>query len=118
MVNLMKLPKTSFRKVGETRDINKVMNDFFFNTKEYIQKTLMEGDNNSFEVKSARLIYGLGEDKEKSDNRITYMEYKEKWVVAGMLETRTRLNDLEFTFFRDLSCLKNSGEGGIRRGVY
>lgn len=111
----MKLPKTSFRQVGRAGNINKIMDDFFFNTREYIQKTLMEADNNFFEVKSASLIYNLNVN---SDNRITYLEYKEKWVVAGMLETRTRFNDLEFTFFRDLSCLKNNEDGGIRMGVY
>lgn len=109
MVNLMNLPKTAFRKVGETGDINKIMDDFFLNTKKYIQKNLMEGDDSLFEVKSASLIYGLERDKIDSNNRITYVEYKEKWVVAGMLETRTRFNDLEFTFFRDLSCLRNNG---------
>jgi hypothetical protein len=115
MVVLMKVPKPIYMEVNPAPNVNKLMDDFFLNAKEYIQTKLMECDDNLFEVKSADLVYGsysaYGSEKVNSDNRITYVEFKEKYIVAGMLETRTRFNDLSFTFFRDLSCLVRDVSG-------
>ena len=44
--------------------------------------------------------------KVDSDDRATFMIFKEKYVVAAMFETRTELNNPQFTFLRDLSCLE------------
>ena len=38
--------------------------------------------------------------------RITYVRYK-KYILAGMLQTSDAFSDLQFTFFRDLSCLED-----------
>ena len=57
-----------------------------------------------FEVKSYALT---GESHRiNTNNRITYVEFREKYLVAGMLETMTAFDDLQFTFFRDLSFLE------------
>ena len=100
----MKVPKTIFRQVNPTLDVKELMNNFFVNTKEYVQSKLKGSENHYFEIKSASFAYTS--DKFLSDNRITYIEFKEKYVIAGMLETRTAFNNLQFTFFRDLSCLE------------
>lgn len=120
MGSLRNVPKAISRQTGETKEIDKIMNDFFINTKQYIQSRLMERHDSFFEIKSAELVCGIPETEEYviSNNRITYLEYKEKWVVAGMLQTRTGFNNLEFTFFRDLECLRTDRGGGIIRGVY
>lgn len=111
----MKVPKTVFTEVRPAPEIQKLMDDFFLNAKDYIQTKLMECDDGLFEVKSANLVYDSdsahGLKKVNSDNRITYVEFKEKYIIAGMFETRTAFNDLEFTFFRDLSCLVRDVSG-------
>ena len=99
----MKVPKSIFRQVSPASDIYKLMQDFFINAKDYVQEKLIEKDY-LFKIKSAELAYNP--DEVNLVNRITYLEFKEKYVIAGMLETRTRFNDLQFTFFRDLSCLQ------------
>jgi hypothetical protein len=107
MVKLMKIPKAIFRQTDSTQDINKLMNSFFVNTKEYVKSRLENSIDNYFEIKSANLSYNSNEIN--SDNRISYLEFKEKYILAGMLETRTTFNNLQFTFFRDLSCLEKIG---------
>lgn len=101
MVKLIKVPESMLRDVGS--DAQDIMNKFFINTKEYIQSKLDRSEDHFFEIKSAKFI-----DARKNielENRITYVEFKEKYIVAGMLETRTAFNFSQFTFFRDLSCL-------------
>ena len=101
----MEVPKAIFMQVNPIEDVERLMNSFFINTKEYIKENLVEKDIGSyFKIKS----YALTDDVNKinTNSRITYVEFKERYVVAGMLETRTALNDLQFTFFRDLSLLE------------
>jgi hypothetical protein len=104
----MKIPKAIFRQTDSTQDVNELMNSFFVNTKEYVKSKLENSIDNYFEIKSASLAYGPNEIN--SDNRITYIEFKEKYILAGMLETRTSFNNMQFTFFRDLSCLEKDVE--------
>ena len=80
------------------------MDNFFVNTKEYIMENLGDKVDPFFRIKSYALT---GEsDRINTDNRITYVKFRERYVVAGMLETRTAFNDSQFTFFRDLSFLE------------
>jgi hypothetical protein len=102
MVELIKVPKAIFRQTGFGEGIDKLMNDFFINTKEYVQSKLKESEDCYFEIKSASLTYSLGD---VPIDRIKYVLYK-KYVIAGMLETTDIFSDLQFTFFRDLSCLE------------
>ena len=108
MVKLIKVPKAIFRQVSSAEDVNKLMDDFFINTKKYVQSRLENSLDFYFEIKAGNLAYSS--DKVNSNNRITYVEFREKYIVAGMLETRTAFNDLQFTFFRDLSCLEKRRE--------
>ena len=102
MVKLMEIPKPLLREVGS--DAQKLMNELFINTKEYVQSKLKNSEDFYFVIKSADLAYSSHEVN--SNNRITYVEFKEKYILAGMLETRTAFNYSQFTFFRDLSCLE------------
>ena len=102
MIKLMDVPKSIFMQVNPATEVQELMGEFFRNTKDYILSKSKGVYNLDFEVKSASFNYS---DKTYSDDRITYVSFKEKYVVAGMLETRTAFNDLQFTFFRDLSFL-------------
>ena len=107
MVKLMKVPKTIFRQTEDEKiHAENLMEKFFVNAKKYVESKLKlkKIDKVHFKIKCADLAYSS--EKVNSDNRITYVEFKEKYVLAGMLETRTAFNDLQFTFLRDLSCLQ------------
>ncbi len=106
MVKLMKVPKAIFRQVGGAEDVQNLMDRFFINTKKYVKIKLKNIDEIDFKIKSADFVYDSR--KVNSDNRITYVHFKEKYVIAGMLKTRTAFNDLQFTFFRNLSCLEKT----------
>ncbi|MDP2672630.1 MAG: hypothetical protein Q8O84_02350 [Nanoarchaeota archaeon] len=105
MVKLMKVPKAIYRQVSGAGDVQNLMDYFFINTKKYVQIKLNVNDTH-FYIKSADFAYSS--EKVNSNNRITYVEFKEKYILAGVMETRTRFNNLQFTFFRDLSCLEES----------
>lgn len=106
MVKLMEVPKCIFRQEGPCKDVYKLMNKFFVNTKKYLEERVEE--NPLIEIKNAFLNERIGA---VTGDKISYVKYQEKYIVAGMLETKTALNDLQFTFFRDLSCLeKRKGE--------
>ena len=104
MVELIKVPKSIFMQVNPAPDVYELMDNFFINAKEYVQSRLVDCRDSSFEIKSANLAYGP--ENVISNNRINYIEFREKYIIAGMLETRTRFNDVQFTFFRDLSFLR------------
>lgn len=80
--------------VGIYPEIQKKIDNFFIETKEYLDKKL--GESPHYEVKC--------DNMERSDNRLTYLLYKDK-LVAGVVERRTEFNNLEYIFFRDLSEL-------------
>ncbi len=104
MVKLMDIPKPFGRITGESGNAHELMNNFFINTKEYIQSKLNDNDVNNFKIEGGYLVSSPSEVI--SDNIINYLTFREKYVVATMFETRTEFNYLQFTFFRDLSCLE------------
>ena len=104
-MKLSKIPEcaTVFLDSENTAEFAKTIDDFFVNTKEYL-KEVNKAKSFDFEIKVASLKYG----SIKSDDIITYLSYMGKYVVAGVIETRTEFNNLRYTFFRDLSCLDKS----------
>jgi len=105
MVKLMKVPKSIFRQTGDEKiHVENLMEKFFVNTKKYVQSKLKGDEDHYFKIKSASFSYGSRQVN--SDNIVTYVEFRERYIIAGMFETRTAFNDLQFTFFRDLSCLE------------
>ena len=105
MIKLTEIPKSFMGELGT--DAHKYMGEFFINTKGYVQSRLKCSEDYYFEIKSSHFT-NIRKDKEKIelDNRITYVEFKEKYIIAGMIETRTAFNYSQFTFFRDLSWLE------------
>jgi len=91
---LNNIPKRERVVTGTHPKIQKKIYNFFIETKEHLNKKL--GESPHYEIKS--------ENIENSDNRLTYLLYKDK-LVAGVVERRTEFNNLEYVFFRDLSRL-------------
>jgi len=81
--------------VGAYQEITKTMDDFFIETKDYLEEKY--GKDPSFEVELLNMV--------KSDNHITSLIYKDR-CVAGVYERRTEFNNLEYIFFRDLTNLE------------
>jgi len=54
-----------------------------------------------FEIKNFQLSYNGIE----SNDELSYLVCKEKYRIAGVIESRTAFNNLQYTFFRDLSFL-------------
>ena len=98
-------PVGVFLDANEVSKISKTIDDFFQNTKEYVESVHDKSKPHKFEIRSGEIRYsGL----EQSHGMLTYMFYDDKHVVAGVVETRTEFNNLRYTFFRDLSCLERS----------
>ena len=104
----MKVPKAIYRQVSGAGEVTNLMDDFFVNTKKYVESKLKLKNVGEayFKIKSASFSYGSRQVN--SDNIVTYVEFRERYIIAGMFETRTAFNDLQFTFFRDLSCLEKN----------
>jgi len=91
---LKNIPKREKVVIETSPKIQKEIDTFFIEIKEYLEDKF--GESPSYEIKS--------ENMENSDNRLTYLLYKDK-LVAGVVERRIEFNNLEYIFFRDLSRL-------------
>jgi len=92
-----------FLDAPELSKIQRAIDDFFDNTKKYIESIHDSSRPHEFEIKSGQIMYsGLS----YPSGWLTYMRYDFTYVVAGVVETRTEFNNVRYTFFRDLSCLK------------
>lgn len=80
-------------------EIQKKIDDFFSETKNYLEDQF--GESSNFEIKSENLYL----HNNPSDNRITYLLYNDH-CVAGVFERRTEFNNLEYLFFRNLKNTK------------
>ena len=78
----------------ESNKIQEQIDNFFIETKDYLENKF--GKSPHYQIKS--------ENMENSDNRLTYLLFKNR-LVAGVIERRTEFNNLEYVFFRDLSGL-------------
>jgi len=80
---------------GEDSNIQERIDNFFSNAKKELEAKY--GENPHFEIKSEKI--------ELSDNRLTYMVYKD-YFVAGVFKRTTDFNHLEYIFFSDFSRLE------------
>jgi len=96
MVQRLKTPERIKILLEYTGEVQPKIDSFFVETKNYLESKY--GKNPQFEIRS--------ENFERSDNRLTYLIYKDK-IVAGVIERRTEFNNAEFSFFRDFSNLEN-----------
>ena len=101
-MELMEVPKCVSRNTGEQVAIVETIDNFFTNTKEYIEEVLFNTMREDFEIKNPELTY----NRIESNDGLAYLLYKEKYIIAGVIETRTAFNNLHYTFFRDLSFLE------------
>lgn len=100
----MKVPKPAsvFLDEKDLGEFQTKIDKFLVNTKNYIEGVHDKSMPHSFEINIGELLYsGVN-----SNDRLTYLIYEEKYLVAGVIETRTPFNNAQFTFFRDLSCLE------------
>ena len=94
MGKLKSIPKRIRIPLGEHHEVQNIIDKFFRETQKYLEKKY--GNNLLFETKSKNMEF--------SDNRLTYLLYKDN-CVAAVFERRTEYNNLEYIFFRDLSNL-------------
>jgi len=86
-------------------DVQKTMDNFFVETKEYLDQKYKEKFP-QIEVEVYPLAhesYGSSEIILTND-RLTYLLYNDR-LVAGVIEKRTAYNNLEYIFFRNLKNL-------------
>ncbi|MBN1275804.1 hypothetical protein JXA12_05975 [Candidatus Woesearchaeota archaeon] len=91
---------------GEEGALTEIIDTFFLETKEYIDEQF-PGNNHYRIDRSALLKY----DK-PSDEELLLMRWHDR-VVAGVLCSRTDLNNVQYTFFRSLDKVErlySSGE--------
>lgn len=93
-----------FLDADEALKFRKTIDDFLNNARRYIESVQDKSRPHEFEIKSGEIRYP-GRD---SNDRLTYLLYDDEHVVAGVTETRTRFNNLRYTFFRNLSCLEKT----------
>ena len=104
MVDLIDIPKTFSRITGEEEGVDDIINDFFINSRKHIESKVKRESPIYFEIDSASLAYGS--NHVNSNDRVTYLKLDDRYVVAGVIETRTAYNSIQYSFFRDLSCLE------------
>ena len=82
---------------GEQQRVSKTIDDFFVETREFIEKTY-EVQESEFGIRSGEIAYN---PLQVTDDRITYLFYKDM-ILASVFETRTEFNYVQYTFFRNL----------------
>jgi len=93
------VPKPITVDVGDQHIIARTMDDFFIETKEFVEKTYGAIDP-GFKIKSGEVLYS----GQISNDRITYLSYND-FVLAGAFATRTEFNHVRCVFFRSLEGL-------------
>ena len=104
-------PSSIFASTGEDEEARNTVDNFLNETEEFVKYYLDREEPNFFERKIGELAFfdSLHRKGDKfysqvTDNGVTYLTY-EGSVLAGVLETRTEFNHIQFTFFRDLSWI-------------
>ena len=95
-MKLKPVPKRIRTSLDSHPEINEKINNFFSETKKYLE--LHYGKSPNIEIKSNNFA--------ETEGNLTYLLYKDQ-VVAGVFETRTEFNNLEYIFFRDIRGLES-----------
>lgn len=91
------IPTSFIVNTGEQEKVQKTIDDFFVETKEFIEG-MYKVQEWQFHIKSGEVAYNY---MQVTDDRITYLEYRDM-VLASVFETRTEFNHVRYTFFRNL----------------
>lgn len=97
------IPQSIVVITGDQHLVQPTIDNFFKETADYIQHHYgLKPGLYPFEIKSGEITYfGLT----CSDDRVTYLSFFQK-VVAAVMETRTYLNNVQYTFFRNLEGIE------------
>ncbi len=85
---------------GEQEGVAKTIDDFLVETEKFIKKHY-EVQESKFQIRSGEIAYNSGQI---TNDRITYLSYRDM-ILASVFETRTELNYVHYTFFRNLDGL-------------
>jgi hypothetical protein len=111
MIRLKHVPMRIRTITGSDFNIQKKIDDFFLETKNYIESRFIKTLNVEIISQEMNLSDNkLTQELKLSDNRLTYMVYDD-CCVAGVFERRTEFNNIEYVFFRDLSRLEDRLKG-------
>ena len=94
---MIKVPKQTCFNTGEEGEARKTIDNFFEETKNYITKSYPKKFHN-FKIE-------YSESKEPPELSIEYLLWSDR-LVAGVIETRTDLNNVLYTYFLSLDEVK------------
>ena len=86
---------------GQQNTIQKTIDDFFSETRDFVKDYKKTIHPSEVEIKSRELSV----DKNSpitEDSRVTYLTYKDS-VIAAVFETKTELDKIRYTFLRNLT---------------
>jgi len=97
------IPKPIFITTGdqEIAEAGRIIDDFLIETKNYVQR-FYGLDGLEWKINSGELAYTA---EHVTDDRVTYLSYRDI-VIANIFETRNELNNINYTFFRNLDGIK------------
>jgi hypothetical protein len=93
------VPKQIVIITGDEQKLTQIIDSFFAETKEHIEKKYPGT------YKFSMNYSPLTSEGRATDNELTFMMWQDR-VVAGVLCTRTDLNNVQYTFFRALDEVK------------
>jgi len=94
------IPEPILINTGDQEDsgIQKTIDRFFLETSRYWLNQDSLRIKEGLEIKVGDHIYS----GTTSENRTTYLFYREEEILATVLETRTESNKIKYTFFRNI----------------
>ena len=105
----MEVPLSLIVNTGEQHTVRLTIDDFFDKTRSDIMSRYGRCPCEFFEVKSLALAQPspASESRQITDDQIEYLTYR-GLVVAGVLETRTESNCVQYTFFSNVEILERT----------
>lgn len=97
------IPQSVTVITGNGHLVQPTIDDFFMDAVDHIQNNYgLKPGPNPFKIESGEIVYlGLT----SSNDRVTYLSFFQR-VVATVMETRTDLNYVQYTFFRNLEGIE------------
>ncbi|MFZ5955615.1 MAG: hypothetical protein ACOYT4_04265 [Nanoarchaeota archaeon] len=101
-MKLKPIPKRIIVNTGEQQTIQETIDDFFINTKKYLQSKYQNLRDNNFEIKYGSIAYNCQQITNDGIINLLYMSHQ----IASIVMTRTELNYVEYNFYRNLRGLE------------
>ena len=104
------IPESVTVITGDQHLVQPTIDNFFMDTADHIKHNYgLKPRPDPFLIQSGEIAY----TNQVSDHRVTYLSFFER-VVATVMETRTDLNNVQYTFFRNLEGIEELVERGNR----